>query len=80
MNGINYCVNCDCDCMLELGYKLGDVVRWFASSDAKQSYEDDYDENGLKAIAIEYLTNKIRRYKGHCVLLCDVLDKTWNEI
>ena len=74
-----YAVNCDCDCMLGLNYTFRDVINWFSSDEAKQSYEDDFDEVTLKCMAIEYLSKKLVEYKGG-KLLCDVLDLTWDEI
>lgn len=79
MKNLVYAVNVDCDCMLGLNFTLGNIIRWFGSEEARESYEDDYDEVTLKCMAIEYLSKKLVQYKGG-KLLSDVLDLSWNEI
>ena len=74
-----YAVNCDCDCMLDLNYSFKDVINWFESDEAKESYAEDFDEVTLKTFAIEHLSNLLREYKNG-KLLSDVLDLSWNEI
>ena len=46
---LRYSVNVDFDCMIDEGWSLSKARDWFDTEEAKESYEDDWED--AKAVA-----------------------------